>query len=791
MNKQILAKILAVTISLSSTIAPISTIAAHEQNTQISSSMSNKTLTNEQLKKEISKLQNEINRQKQTLKQKNDSIPELENKIQQDKVNLKNLKELKFTLDIDKTNYEKSIKETNKQYNEIKSKLEEAKSKSSGLTSSEQQRLNELAKTYENEELDGLRFYKSLNDKDINEDIKFYDRHPSTAVPGKSNLDMALIDRENSALSLNSQIIAAKMLIKANERRIQYGLKPINTSAYIQFNTQVKLEGDKRIYYHYDAGKGLYDLFENLLFGGDSPSTQDWQINLDNYFKGCYELEKRVFDYIINKLYPGTTFNSLEEKYRFYENHINEMENEATKLNEQIGHYTNLLLTNIDFVLQGMATSNDFVNNTFLYEEFVRLNHLSEPIPPRQLLDQLETFKRNDTALRNEYKELLAKKNGQSNQAKLVAQLENQLKELTQKLSKLKSNLDDTEKNLKDTQNKIDNVEQSIKQNTSTLNSTKNEIKSLVKDINTKIDQLNDMKRKIKDSNKLDYEKDPSIPSEPIRFSGRDRVKTSIEVSKKSFVDSNYVILASGANYPDALVSSSLSKMLDCPIILTDKDKLRDDVQAELQRLNAKNIILVGGKSSISDKVKSDLYAYNVERIAGHSRYETSALVYEKLIKLGLKTNDVVVTSGEIFADALSAGSISCKNSTPILLVEKNKIPDCIKKHLKNNNAIIVGGEFSVSKSVQNKIKNSMRISGKNRYDTSLKVADYAYKNSDKLILASGEDYPDALIASVVSNRKKAPIILSPKNSTDYVKDNINSKSIYIVGGEKSIYYNK
>ena len=120
MNKQTLAKVLAVTISLSSAIAPISTIAAHEQNTQISSSMSNKMLTNEQLKKEISKLQNEINQQKQTLKQKNDLLPELENKIQQDKNNLRNLKELKFTLDINKTNYEKSIKETNKQYNEVK-----------------------------------------------------------------------------------------------------------------------------------------------------------------------------------------------------------------------------------------------------------------------------------------------------------------------------------------------------------------------------------------------------------------------------------------------------------------------------------------------------------------------------------------------------------------------------------------------------------------------------------------------------------------------------------------------
>lgn len=789
MNKQILAKILAVTISLSSAIAPISTIAAHEQNTQISSSMSNKTLTNEQLKKEISKLQNEINQQKQTLKQKNDSIPGLENKIQQDKVNLKNLKELKFTLDINKTNYEKSIKEANKQYNEVKSKLEEAKSKSSGLTSAEQQRLNKLSKIYENKELDGMRFYKSLNDAKVNKVMSYFEKHDAQVTSG-TVMDMALKDGQKSALALDNQILSAKLLIKANEKRTQHGLIPINTSPYTQFVTQVKIEGDKRIRNHYDLPATPH-LSENLLIGGDAFEAQGWQTNFNNYWNGCYDKEKGYFDAIVKDLYPNVTLNSIKERHDFYESHLDELENEATRRNQIIGHYTNLLNSNFDKGTQGMSIANGFVNNTFIHKTYLKLNNYPDPITPQQLLNQLEAFKRNDTALRNKYKELLAKKNGQSNQAKLVTQLENQLKELTQKLSRLKSNLDDTEKNLKDTQNKIGNVEQSIKQNTSTLNSTKNEIKALVKDINTKIDQINDMKRKIKDPNKLDYVKDPTIPSDPIRFSGRDRVKTSIEVSKKSFVDSNYVILASGANYPDALVSSSLSKMLDCPIILTDKDKLRDDVQAELQRLNAKNIILVGGKSSISDKVKSDLYAYNVERIAGHSRYETSSLVYEKLIKLGLKTNDVVVTSGEIFADALSAGSISCKNSTPILLVEKNKIPDCIKKHLKNNNAIIVGGEFSVSKSVQNKIKNSMRISGKNRYDTSLKVADYAYKNSDKLILASGDDYPDALIASVVSNRMKAPIILSPKNSTDYVKDNINSKIIYIVGGEKSIYYNK
>lgn len=354
MNKQTLAKVLAVTISLSSVITPISTIAAHEQNTQISSSMSSKTLTNEQLKKEISKLQNEITQQKQILKQKNDSIPGLENKIQQDKVNLKNLKELKFTLDINKTNYEKSIKETNKQYNEVKSKLEEAKSQSSGLTSAEQQRLNELSKIYENEELDGMRFYKSLNDKDVNEAIGFANKFQSTAVSGKTHLEMALMDGQNSALALDNQIRSAKILIKANEKRAQYGLPKINTSAYIQFLTQVKLEGDKRIRNHYPL-EFTPNLSENVMYGGEAFKNETWENLTNNYFKLAYENEKTYFDTIVKDLYPGTTFNSFAERSRFYEDHYSEIETEAAKRGQIVGHYTNL----IDFSsysLMGMST---------------------------------------------------------------------------------------------------------------------------------------------------------------------------------------------------------------------------------------------------------------------------------------------------------------------------------------------------------------------------------------------------------------------------------------------------
>ena len=58
------------------------------------------------------------------------------------------------------------------------------------------------------------------------------------------------------------------------------------------------------------------------------------------------------------------------------------------------------------------------------------------------------------------------------------------------------------------------------------------------------------------------------------RIEGKDRYKTAVELSKAVFVQSNYVVLASGENYPDALVGGTLANEMDSPILLTPKKGL-------------------------------------------------------------------------------------------------------------------------------------------------------------------------------------------------------------------------
>ena len=84
-------------------------------------------------------------------------------------------------------------------------------------------------------------------------------------------------------------------------------------------------------------------------------------------------------------------------------------------------------------------------------------------------------------------------------------------------------------------------------------------------------------------------------------------------------------------------------------------------------------------------------------------------------------------------------------------------------------------------------LNNVKRISGKDRYETSLKV-NKDLKNF--ALLVSGENYPDALSASPMAMKFNTGILLVNKNSAYKIKQFIQQneiKELVAIGGEKSI----
>lgn len=186
---------------------------------------------------------------------------------------------------------------------------------------------------------------------------------------------------------------------------------------------------------------------------------------------------------------------------------------------------------------------------------------------------------------------------------------------------------------------------------------------------------------------------------------------------------------------------------------------------------------------------------FNVHEFSGKDRYETCSLISRDGWKDGCK--NIIVVSGENFPDALSAVPLAVKLNAPILLTGKYSLRNCIKDEiyrLNPKNAYIIGGSGVITEDVQRDIEKmnitTDRIGGKNRYETSLKIAQ-RIGNSGKIFVVAGNDYPDALSAASVAAKEGSPVILSDAYEispelNNYIND-CNVKKSYLLGGPRVI----
>lgn len=157
-------------------------------------------------------------------------------------------------------------------------------------------------------------------------------------------------------------------------------------------------------------------------------------------------------------------------------------------------------------------------------------------------------------------------------------------------------------------------------------------------------------------------------------------------------------------------------------------------------------------------------------RLAGSTRYGTMSAVVQAGFPNGSDT--VVVASGEGYADALSASGLAGGLKAPIVLTGGPGLGAEARERiaaLGATKAIVIGSQVSVSDQAAAELETMGltvdRLAGANRYETNLAVyqagARLGVDWSDKLVVASGEGYADALSASPYAYTKAAPVILS------------------------------
>lgn len=248
------------------------------------------------------------------------------------------------------------------------------------------------------------------------------------------------------------------------------------------------------------------------------------------------------------------------------------------------------------------------------------------------------------------------------------------------------------------------------------------------------------------------------------RVSGNTRYDTMGSLTERgNWAKGGSVVLASGANYPDALAASSLAGGFNGPILLTDPNGLSTSARDQLKLLCPSRVFIVGGNAAVSPSVERQVKELlgsgcAVFRVAGQTRYETSLVAAE----INPKSSDtVIVATGGNYADALSVSPYAFASGSPVVLCDKSSglTPGAIDTiHSKAySKAVIVGGSAAVPASVERQlssagVKNITRLSGATRYETSTKIADFELKSGlgftmDGVMLATGNNFPDALSA--------------------------------------------
>jgi len=271
------------------------------------------------------------------------------------------------------------------------------------------------------------------------------------------------------------------------------------------------------------------------------------------------------------------------------------------------------------------------------------------------------------------------------------------------------------------------------------------------------------------------------------RVAGSDRYGTALAMSRRNFPSAGTVVLAGGANYPDALAAAPLAGVYEGPLLLTPRATLSTALVAELRRLKTTNVIIVGGDLSVSGSVEQSLKnkGFRVRRISGADRYAVASKI---ALEVSSKSDndEPFVVRGDAYIDALSVSSFAYMQKRPVLLCPTTGMTPSVRTawerlHVSaGDTAIFVGGPKSITDAMY---KDFRRVSGSRldqnnvwiwdpkrptTYGTAAAVVDffdryyYALRGGfDYVGIASGDVFPDALAAGPAAGYRGGPLVLT------------------------------
>jgi putative cell wall-binding protein len=152
-------------------------------------------------------------------------------------------------------------------------------------------------------------------------------------------------------------------------------------------------------------------------------------------------------------------------------------------------------------------------------------------------------------------------------------------------------------------------------------------------------------------------------------------------------------IIASGANFPDALAASAASYHNKLPVVLTDPNTMLPQTKATLQDLQIAQVLIMGGSAAVTSTINQAITNMGiavVQQFAGTDRTDTAQqFASYEVANLGFNNTEVTLARGDTFPDALTGG-VYAGDPKPIIMTEDpNTLGTYSCSYLNNNSSAI------------------------------------------------------------------------------------------------------
>ena len=188
------------------------------------------------------------------------------------------------------------------------------------------------------------------------------------------------------------------------------------------------------------------------------------------------------------------------------------------------------------------------------------------------------------------------------------------------------------------------------------------------------------------------------------RLGGANRYETAQKIAQFGWPKgSSDIVIATGAQYADALSASPVASILDAPLLLVPREKgaMLVHAQTEVRKSGATTIHIAGGTGAVSNAVVSELVkstSAKSVRYGGGDRYETSALLIKAHFTTG--TPAIYWASGQNFPDAIAGAGAAGATKSALALSKQQCVPQGVSeqsKRLGATSSVTLGGAAVLS----------------------------------------------------------------------------------------------